>query len=59
MKSFRQWLVEGGKGSGTKITATGLNASGMVQHAMRYRPSVKPAKPFSPIKPKSGFGKQV
>lgn len=51
MMSFRQWLFEGGKGSGSKITATGLNAGGMVQHAMNYRQSVRPARPFSPIKP--------
>lgn len=47
--SFREWLVsEGGKGSGTKFTSTGLNAGGQAQSGMRFRMSVKPANPFVP-----------
>lgn len=49
--TFKDWLMkEGGKGSGTKITATGLNAGGQAQSGMRLRMSIKPPKPFSPIK---------
>lgn len=49
--TFRQWL-EGGRGSGPKFSATGLNAGGMTQHGMTYRMAVKPAKPFKPSIPK-------
>lgn len=58
--NFRDWLIrEGGKGSGPKLTATGLNAGGMTQHGMRYRMSAKPARParpFSPIAPLKKMG---
>lgn len=47
--SFREWLVaEGGRGSGTKFTSTGLNAGGQAQSGMTFRMSIKPAKPFVP-----------
>ena len=44
--SFKKWieLKEGGKGSGTKITATGLNSGGMAQHGARYKPLINPFK---------------
>lgn len=57
--NFRDWLVkEGGKGSGPKLTITGLNAGGMTQHAIRYRMSVKPAGPAKPFAPISPFKKR-
>jgi hypothetical protein len=47
--SFREWLLsEGGRGSGTKFTSTGLNAGGQAQSGMTFRMSIKPAKPFVP-----------
>lgn len=47
--SFKEWLLkEGGKGSGPKLTATGLNAGGQAKHGMFFRHCVKPAKPFIP-----------
>ena len=47
--SFKEWLLkEGGKGSGTKFTATGLNSGGMMQHGSRFRQLIKPAKPYMP-----------
>ena len=47
--NFREWLVaEGGRGSGTKLTSTGLNAGGQAQSGMTFRMSVKPAKAFVP-----------
>lgn len=46
MISFKNWILikEGGQGSGTKFSATGLNSGGMAQHSMRYRPVVNPIK---------------
>ena len=42
--NFRDWLYkEGGKGSGTKFSVTGLNAGGQAQAAIGM---YKPAKPF-------------
>jgi hypothetical protein len=36
--TFKQWLVtEGGKGSGTKFTGTGLGSGGMSQHGRVFR----------------------
>jgi hypothetical protein len=36
--TFKQWLVtEGGKGSGTKFTGTGLGSGGMAQHGRVFR----------------------
>lgn len=56
--NFREWLVkEGGKGSGSKLTVTGLNAGGMTQHGMRYRLSTKPAGPIKPFAPMAPFKK--
>lgn len=47
--NFREWLAtEGGRGSGTKFTSTGLNAGGQAQGGMVFRMSVKPPKPFVP-----------
>lgn len=56
--SFRDWLYlhEGGKGSGTKFTATGLGAGGQAQGGMGMSKPANPQKqainpeasPFSP-----------
>lgn len=37
--TFRQWLEQG-----TKLTGTGLDSGGMAQHGRTYRPSIKPVK---------------
>jgi hypothetical protein len=44
MISFKEWILikEGGKGSGTKLSATGLRAGGQAQAGIGM---YKPAKP--------------
>lgn len=45
--NFREWLIkEGGKGSGPKITITGLKAGGNASVSSL----IKPVKPFFRIK---------
>jgi hypothetical protein len=49
--TFRQWLEQG-----TKISGTGLNSGGMAQHGRTYRLAVKPAKNIkTKIKPFKSF----
>jgi hypothetical protein len=51
---FKDWLLfrEGGKGSGTKFSGTGLNAGGASQHGAVYRPTLAIARPYGSIKNK-------
>lgn len=51
---FKDWVLirEGGKGSGTKFSGTGLNAGGASQHGMIYRPTIEIVRPHSKIKTK-------
>lgn len=52
--NFKDWLVkEGGKGSGTKISITGLRSGGNLQGGRRFipaKPHINPVKhPLSTI----------
>lgn len=52
--NFKDWLIkEGGKGSGTKFSITGLGSGGQLQGGRRFipaKPHIKPVKhPLSTI----------